>query len=57
MLYEIARNSTGLLDGRRPVATEVEARSVAADLSKEHGEAFQVWDSNHLIDVIGPESD
>lgn len=52
-MYEIARNRTGLLDGRKPVSTESEARVIARNLAQEQGEAFQVWDETRLIDVIG----
>ena len=54
MVYEIAINSTGLLEGRTPIATESEARAVAAALAREHGEAFQLWDEKKMIDVICP---
>lgn len=53
-MYEVARCSTGLLDGRQPVATEEEARAVAGKLAKETGEAFQVWDDKRLLDVVEP---
>lgn len=53
-MYEIARNSTGLLDGRKPVRTEVEARIIAARLAQQQGEAFQIWDNARLLDVICP---
>lgn len=57
MFFEIARNSTGLLDGRLPIPCEAEARAVAAALAEEHGEAFQLWDNKRMIDVISPSSD
>ncbi|MGF6996753.1 hypothetical protein [Paraburkholderia sp. GAS32] len=53
--FEVARNSTGLVDGREPLPTEVEARIIAATLAVQHGEAFQVWGNKSLLDVIGPE--
>lgn len=52
-MYEIARNRTGLLEDRKPVGTEAEARAMAVTLAQEQGEAFQVWDETRLIDVIG----
>lgn len=54
MFYEIARNSTGLLDGRKPVTSEAQARAIATALAQEHGEAFQIWDNRRMIDVIAP---
>lgn len=54
MFFEIARNSSGLLEGRKPISTEVEARTVAAALAQERGEAFQLWNDTRMIDVIGP---
>ena len=56
MFYEIARNNTGLLEGRKPVSTEAGARSIAASLANQHNDAFHAWDSDRLIDVIGPDS-
>lgn len=53
-MFEIARNNTGLLEGRKPVATEKEARLIAANLAHETGEAYQVWNSERMIDVIVP---
>jgi hypothetical protein len=53
-MYEIARNSSGLLDGRKPFENEGEARATAQALADEHGEAFQLWDSARMIDVICP---
>lgn len=55
MAFEIARNSTGLLDGRKPIQCESSARATAAALANEHGEAFQLWDDTRLIDVISPD--
>ena len=55
MAYEIARNINGLLDGRKPISTESEARVVAQAMANEHCEAFQLWDSTRMIDVISPE--
>ena len=53
-MFEIARNSTGLLDGRQPIHTEEGARNEAQQLANQHGEAFQLWDRTRLIDVIEP---
>lgn len=54
-MFEIARNSSGLLDGRKPVSTEAEARDLARALANRDGEAFQVWDDTKMLDVISPD--
>lgn len=51
-MFEIACNASGLLEGRKPLNTEAEARTIAYSLSQERGEAFQVWGPMGLIDVI-----
>lgn len=53
-MFEIARNSTGLTEGRNPLQSEGEARAVALALATKHGEAFQLRDATGLIDVIDP---
>lgn len=53
-MFEIARNSTGLLDGRKPIQSESEARRTAQTLADQEGTAFQLWDSVRMIDVICP---
>ena len=55
MMYEIACNNTGLLEGRKPVESETEARAIAFSLAKERGEAFQLWDQAQMIAVIRPD--
>lgn len=55
MFFEIARNSTGLLDSRLPIPCEAEARAAAAALAEEHGEAFQLWDHKRMIDCDFPQ--
>lgn len=51
-MFEIARNSTGLVEGRQPVPTENEARAIAAALVAQTGEAYQLWDATRMVDVI-----
>lgn len=51
-MYEVAKNSSGLLEGRKPVETEAEARTMAIELAAATGEAYQVWGPSGLIDVI-----
>lgn len=54
-MFEIARNCTGLLDGRQPYQTEAGARAQAQALANNSGEAFQLWNSSRIIDVIAPQ--
>lgn len=51
-MFEVAQNSSGLLEGRKPVSTEAEASAIALKLAQDRGEAFQVWGPKGLIDVI-----
>ncbi|ART57226.1 hypothetical protein CBP36_20175 (plasmid) [Acidovorax carolinensis] len=55
-MYEVANNNSGMLEGRKPVSTEVEARAIAAALAKEHGHAYQVWGPAGMIDVVDSEA-
>lgn len=54
-MYEIACNASGLLEGRKPISNEADARMEAQRLANERGEAFQLWDSSRMLDVIDPE--
>ena len=56
MFFEIACNNTGLVEGRKPMASEAEARTLGAKLAEQRKESFQLWDSKSLICVISPKS-
>lgn len=56
-IFEIARSSTGLLDGRSPISNVQIAREYASALAQKHGEAFQLWNEKSMMDVISPNID
>lgn len=53
-MFEVAQNSSGMLEGRKPMATEARARELAQSLASQRNESFQVWGPTKLLDVIDP---